>query len=681
MRHGFTLIPLLILALAGIAAAEDLSGAGPVKITADSLSHDRATSTYLAEGNVRIDWEDATLTADRASVDQQKNQALAEGGVTLVKEGDVLRSDRLAIDIVTGEGEVINGDLFVPRNNFHLRAGRLARTGPEDYRMESGSFTTCDGDDPSWSFSAKRLDVTLEEYATARDAIFYIKDFPVFYFPYLIFPVKTERQSGFLFPRIGSSTKKGFYLDLPYYWAISPSQDVTFNLDLQTRRGVGTGADYRYIRRQGSDGQARGYGIYDTDRSRFRGDLEAKHREFFSDTLYAKGDIAVVTDRDFYRDFSTDTGIYNRQLLDSSVSLTKTWENSVLAGEVRYVQDLEAPNNRLTLQRLPSITYTLLERQLPVLPLSFGLDASFVNFYREEGGQGRRIDLHPVLSHRAPIPGGALMLWGGYRQRLYDSSSEGDAGFRSSGIADAGAVATTTLERVYEPRWGAVERVRHTLIPELGYRFVDSKNQEGLPFFDFNDRVVGQSMATWGISNFFTGRIGGGDLPEYRELAYLRLSQGYELSGSRRDLLTLTDPARPWTDIRIESRFTPVKQLSLSADSRFDPYRLSFSTAAVAGEVNDGEGNMAGIGYRTARGVVEYLEGRLGVALVKPLLFNYTGRYSFDRAGFLESLYTVEFKRQCWSLTFSFRDRPDNREFLVGFTLSGIGAVGPVKAF
>ena len=78
-----------------------------------------------------------------------------------------------------------------------------------------------------------------------------------------------------------------------------------------------------------------------------------------------------------------------------------------------------------------------------------------------------------------------------------------------------------------------------------------------------------------------------------------------------------------------------------------------------------------------SRGVVNYLEGRLGLNLVKPFVFNYTGRYSFDRGDFLEGYYVVEYKRQCWSLMLSFRDRPDNREVLVGFTLSGVGALGP----
>lgn len=665
------------------AGADEWTASGPVKIEADSLSHSENTGTYDAAGNVRIQWDAATLTSEKASLDQGKRRAVAEGRVKLVRQGDVLESDRLDIDFATQRGEVTNGDLFVRKSNLHVRGKKIAKLGEDEYRLEQGSFTTCDGDDPSWRFSASDLDVTLEGMAVGRNALFYVGKIPVFYTPYILFPVKVERQSGFLFPRIGSSTKKGFYLDQPYYWALSPSQDLTLDLDIQTRRGVGLGADYRFIRSEGNDGEIRGYGIYDTSQSRFRGDVELKQRETLLPGLDAKADVNLVSDRDFYRDFSVATGIYNRQLLDSSLSLTKRWEDASLAGELRYVQDIEAANNRLTLQRLPTVNYTLLGRRFGHLPAYVSLDSSLTNFYREEGQTGQRLDVRPVVTVMMPIPGGAASAWAGYRQRLYRATDDAvGGGGRGSGIADAGAALATWIERTYDKPVGNFQRFKHSVIPEVGYRLVERKDQESLPFFDFNDRVLGQSLVTWAVSNFITGKTtdaAGG--AEYRELVWLKLSQSYTLRGERRDLLTLADQARPFSDVRIEARVNPLKRLSLFTDNRFDTYHARFSTASLSGDLKDDDGNLAGVGYHMSRGVVEYLEGRLGLSLVKPFVFNYTGRYSFDRGAFLEAVYAVEYKRQCWSLTFSFRDRPDNREFLVSFALAGIGPVGPVRAF
>jgi len=64
----------------------------------------------------------------------------------------------------------------------------------------------------------------------------------VLYFPYLIFPVKTTRQSGVLFPYLGySSDKLGFDVEVPVFWAISDSTDATFYQRYMTRGGTNRG--------------------------------------------------------------------------------------------------------------------------------------------------------------------------------------------------------------------------------------------------------------------------------------------------------------------------------------------------------------------------------------------------------------------------------------------------------
>jgi LPS-assembly protein len=219
-----------------------------VTIAADTMILENRSSTYRAEGNVRAYRAGLTLLADSIIYRATENEAIAEGKVVMEKGGDTLRSDRLSLNLMTEQGEMSNSDLFFKKNNLHIRSAKVAKVGTADYHLEKGTFTTCDGDSPSWHFSASAMDVTLEEYATGRNAVFYVGDVPLFYTPYILFPVKRERQSGFLMPRIGNSTKKGFSLDLPYYWAISASQDATFDLDIQAKRGVGAGLDYRFLR-------------------------------------------------------------------------------------------------------------------------------------------------------------------------------------------------------------------------------------------------------------------------------------------------------------------------------------------------------------------------------------------------------------------------------------------------
>jgi len=653
-----------------------------VTLKADTLSVDVPADSYRAKGSVEITQEGVSLLADSVVYRRLTADALAEGGIFLERGGDTLKGDRLSLNMISQQGELMNGELFIKKSNFRVRADRLEKTGAEDYRMERGSFTTCDGDNPSWRFEARKVVVTLEEFATARDAVFYVGDIPLLYTPYLIFPVNTERQSGLLLPKLGHSTKKGFYLEQPYYWAINPSQDATFTLDIETSRGVGMGVDYRYLRPHGSEGLLQAFGIYDNNAAKLRAELDQKHLEMLSPNLTLASNIHLISDRDYYLDYGELSGDYNRQLLESSASFNRRWERYGLTGEVRYTEDLEAPNNKATLQRLPAVGFVAAGEKLG--PLFFSMDSAFINFQRQEGLTGQRLDLHPRLTYYAKPTGLLdLSLYGGYQQRMY--SSKGGAaedGWQQVGQADAGGSLSLPLERVYR------ERVRHLLIPSLEYGYVQKRQDDDLPFFDYGDRVLGQSAVRWSLSSVVTGKFAQeGGAAEYRDLLYLKLSQGYQFSGERRDLLTLVDEGHRLTDLMLEGLVTPAKGVSLSLDSRYNTVDGILSTANLGLEVK-GEGrNTALVGYRHSRDELDYLEGRFVFPLGSRFSADLLGRYSLDRSGFLESRYALEYKRQCWSIVVAYSDRvgsrdiPRDREFTVNFSLAGLGALGPVRAY
>jgi len=685
LRQFLLALSLLLACVVPSPALESmLPDSGGIKINADTVGYDKDSDSYNATGKVRIDWSGIILFADTVSFRQQDNQAVAEGNVLFIKGENTLEGTRATIDMETDKGEIQDATLFVKNGNFRLTGKTLQKTGADDYHIANGTFTTCDGDVPSWKFKAAELDVSRNDYAVGKHAVFYIKDIPVLYFPYIMYPVLEERQSGFMIPRTGASSKKGFYLEIPYYLVISPSQEATFFLDIQTDRGVGTGANYRYLMRSGGHGEANAYLIYDTNKSEMRGNFLLNHQQSFSPTLFFSSNIELTLDREFYRDYGESTGEYNKQYLESSAFITKHWERFSLTSELRYTEDLYAENNKATLQELPILTFTGLKQQLADTPFYVSLDSTFTNFYRQSGLQGQRLSVHPMLSfYSSPIAGIESAAWVGYLQRFYNAYGGDTASVaRDSGIPDVGASLSATLSRVYDLEWGNLKRIKHSIIPEISYSYLPVKNQDSLPFFDFVDRQVAQNMLSYSITNYLTGKFPSPDSPAtYRDLAYLRISQGYEFSGTRRDILTLVDDQRSFTDVRIEARVNPTDRLSLLLDSRFNIYQTNFSTINIAADVSDSAGNSARLGYRFSRDEVRYLEGGVAISYIEPFVFHYMTRYSIDTKDFLESYYSLEFKQQCWGLIFSYRERPGDRSFLVSFTLSGIGALGKFKAF
>ena len=90
---------------------------------------------------------------------------------------------------------------------------------------------------PDWKITGKNMTVTIEGYGTIHHAALWAKQVPVLYSPYLIFPAKTERQSGLLVPEAGYSERNGFQFSQPFYWAINDQSDATFTFEHIANRG------------------------------------------------------------------------------------------------------------------------------------------------------------------------------------------------------------------------------------------------------------------------------------------------------------------------------------------------------------------------------------------------------------------------------------------------------------
>jgi LPS-assembly protein len=675
-RTSILLLALLFVVPAGVRGEEM-----PVGITADHIISEGNGDAVTATGNVRITRDDMTLLADTVSFDRAEETAVAEGHVIMERKGDILRGDRVNLDFGARNGLITNAFLEIKQGGIRVRGDEIEKIGDKKYVVSGGSLTMCEADPPAWRFSASDISIG-EKYASGRHVIFSVADVPVFYFPYLLVPVSRERQSGFLLPRLGASSKKGFFLDIPYYFNINPSQEATAYLDFQTKRGVGVGADYRYLRPNNGSGSANGYMIYDLSQDRFRGMLSERHQEYFSPSFSFKSSVELTTDQDFYRDFGDTSGDYNRQFLETNVFFTKNGEFWSLTPQIKYVYDLNAVNNTGTLQQLPTISFTGIKRPL-LDPLFFSVNSDFTNFYRETGLQGQRARIAPLLTfYASPSPLLDVSIWGGYQQAVYNTYGAPDNGGTFYGTATTGVSASSTLTRVYDVNRGALERVRHVLIPELSYLFVDSFVTTPPSFFDYSDKLTNQSVLTWSLTNYVTGRFRAADgVSEYRELLFLRLSQGYDFRQTGPNLLTPGVDSRHFTDLRLETRINPLKNLSLLTDTRFNVYDVRFSSVDVVTEYRGDDADTASFGYHYASNSWDYLEARLGVHLTRQVLLHYTGRYIVPGSRFLENAVSIEYRHQCWGVTFSYLNRQNDTSFIVSFSLAGIGSIGKMKAY
>lgn len=690
----------------------------PIVLTADQLDYDGENKVVQARGAVTLQQGETTLAADELVWQETTRDAAAQGQVRLAEPTAELQGDSLQANLATGLGVARDGRVFVRERNFHLAGDEIERLGEATYHVTGGRFTTCDGEIPDWRFTADQVDVTLGRYATARNVWFEVRNQPVLYLPYLLFPVKSERESGFLLPRAGYSSRKGGMLSLAWYEVIDRHLDATVYLDYLSRIGVGKGLEYRYILKDGNAGEALFYhvtGLQDED------DAQEELREKKNDTFALKwkhngnlpgkvrlsADVDYVEDIEFFEDFGDTAEEYNRDYTVSTIMLQRSWKNLNLTVLSEYIRNLEGDNDA-TLQRLPEVNLSLPLRRLGDSLFYLQAENILTNFDRRKGVDGQRFYFHPELS--APLnPGRWLELTPkvALHGRYYNVDSTAPGMSRSdyddeSLVAEYALKANTRFSKVFPFAYGGFEKLKHSIEPEITYAYIPEGSQEKLPYFDIYDRIGAANLTPYfdvydltrptnivgyALVNRLTARaIDAAGNRSYRELLNLRLSQFYDVALARDDS---QQNAEEFSDLRVELQASPTPESSLNLDAWIPVYGdQRFSRITASAGYAGRHGDAASLSYTYVKkedgnAPTDYLELNLATALLAPIYVNFLERYDYSDADqSLESLLNLEYRSKCWSLFLTLRNRPsiddgpDNNEIMVGFALSGIGRVG-----
>jgi LPS-assembly protein len=677
----------------------------PVTMEADKLTYDQKGGFISLEGEVKILYHNTSLRADRVLFYNQTKDVVAEGGVILIEGEDVLRCDRLELNIDTKKGVVYQGRLFLKKKNFHVTGSKAEKLGEAEYRVYDATLTSCDERVPSWKFSVKRLDVEIEGYATGLWSGFHVKNIPLLYFPWGAFPVKSERQSGFLFPEFSTSSEWGPEITIPFYWVIAPNQDATFYLErIGDKRGRGfkQGVEYRYAWSRRAQGQIKGFYIWDEryDRSlwwkqredKSRWSIFAEHDQSFPGRYYIKTNVNLVSDKDYPVDFDKDVpdealiDARSRNQLESTLMLGKDWEWGALGTEFSYFQDLTkeqkrlVDSNRVTMQRFPQATFFLYQDQFFKTPLFYEMEAEGTNFWRQDGTRGGRMDLYPRLSiPLKPYDIVRFEPWISYRETIYfpdDDPMEQYDEVTSREMFDAGASLATTISKVFPLHVGKIRGLKHIIEPELVYAYIPSVRQTDNPYFDEEDRISRFNGFTWILTNYVIGKeVNDDGTVTYPKYLFLKLYQGYDFS-----------PHLP-SEERIsnlvgEARITPFTWLSGTMDLEYNPHlrRLDVFNAGVS--FADRRGDHLNAEYRfSERYGVEEVNTELGIRIIDPLDFYFSYRHNLLDEIRIETVYGLDYRHQCWEIALRLHDinrspnrrRDDEIKVMVYVTLTGIG--------
>ncbi len=663
---------------------------GEVSVVADQIQQvGGTTNLVIATGNVEIVRGAARLLADRVELDRDTGEAIAQGKVVFYDGQDRLVGDRIDYNVRTGTGVVYNSSAF-SAPYYRLGGDRMDRVGEGVYEIRHGTFTTCEGDNPHWSFRMGSAVADLNDLIYGRDASFWVGKIPLIpWFPFFAAVLRRERQSGFLFPQFGVSSTKGFFAKVPYYWAIDDSQDLTVSLDAYADRGFGASAEYRYIMSENAAGSLSGImvsEIFADNETRAAGSV--KHAWQVTPRLSVKVDANVVSDDTLLREYGDRLSERTQQRAETNVFVSRRWDTWNLVGNVLWYQDLTT-RRPVELQRVPDIRLEGLRQPIPGLPgFLYETQSSATYFVRDVGSDGPRVDLHPRAYRPIPVAGlftvtpfaGGRLTY--YNKRVVDQRVTRDGGFLVEETVDDSHVRTqmeggveleSRASRIWmlDGTWG-LAGVQHVIEPRVTWTEIRGLNQKGNPQFDpAIDKIGKVSEVAYSITQRLNAKTQAGPNQEPVRWEAVRLTVAQIFN-----LLPAAD--EPFKDLSAELIVQPNQHFGLRGVGAWNVYGLGMRTAyadlfALYRDVSLAVGtrfNEIGMPFTTANGSM--------AARITPYLSMRAATEWDVLAGVkVESRVGVDIHWQCWAIYLEYVDRhKDEDEFRFSVNLLGLGQIG-----
>jgi LPS-assembly protein len=642
-------------------------------------------------GGVMLSQGNRMLIAREGSMDQTSGRGTMIGAVELREPGLVLQGERAEIDLESHAASLEGVEFLLPDRGIRGEASRIRQDADGNVVMRRGFFTRCEPGNRNWRISASSVRVEKDDvFGTARNAVVRVQGVPVFYTPYIRFPVRDDRQSGFLFPNVVYSEDSGLDVGVPYYLNLAPNYDATLMPRYIENRGSGLEGEFRYLNAWQSATLQAAYlhkdDLFDgtlprDDFERLKAEglvtgefepddrwLVAVEHEGELGRVRTRIDYTAVSDRDYFRDLGNEFGLASR------IELERRGEIEYAAGGLLmrlWAQRFDRLDEGTIdpYQRLPQVDLRYASGL--VGPFEWSLDMHWASFDRENAelvginrAVGERTHVEPRI--RLPLyqPWGFLTFTGGYRHTRYALRSLPDEFDRrpDRGIGLASAHGGLFFER---PIRAYGMSVLQTLEPQVYYLYQQYEDQSGLPSFDASQLTFSYSQLF--RDNRFSGvdRIGDAnqlsvgltsrivDARSGRE--YLRASLGQIIYFRDREVTLSGAPTAADRDRtsavagELAGRLT--RTWRVTGTLIWDPNESQVDEGAIAFNYRRDNRHIANVGFR--KRLQDDVE-QVDLSAYWPLgrHYGFIGRWNYDLVNnrTIEAFGGLEYNDCCWQI-------------------------------
>ena len=526
----------------------------PVNINARALSGNANKLIY--QDDVNLTQGNKFLAADKLTYFKAQNRAVAEGNVNFVDGNVTLYSDIIETKLDSEQTTLHKADY-----QFHGRGGRgnarkIYDNGAQLYEFKSSSYSACPPGDNTWTLDSTTLYLDqAEDVGSAYNAVLKIKDIPVFYLPYVTYPLSDKRRTGLLFPSYELSETNGFSISQPLYLNIAENMDATITPTYMEARGTLVATEYRYLFAMGSGKIQAEYLGSDKIREELQGESRYlyhwDHNVTFAKNWNLSADYSRVSDEYYFNDINTNYGTRSDNQLLQTAKLSyrgKNWNSELEVRDFQILTDVNMPY-----KVMPKLAFSAYQ-PLAWKSLQLDLYSEITKFTHDDDNvySGTRIHLQPKLS--LPLYYNSLFvntelkyMLSFYQQNLPE---EKNAWYNTLDKSASRYIPSFKIHSGinFERDFTAFNNeYKQTLVPQIQYLYVPYQDQSNIGLYDTTtmqqdyyalfrdnrfsgyDRIADANQVTLGISSRFLNAQG-------REKMRFAVGQNYYLTPSKTQL-------------------------------------------------------------------------------------------------------------------------------------------------
>ena len=680
----------------------------PIRLNANSTE---ALNEHVAllEGDVQISQGYRQIRSNKATVDQIARQVDLEGDVRFREPGILLMGDSAEIDIDSKEVEFENATYVLHENAVRGSADTLTRNQDGIIVINDSTYSTCAPDDNAWQLVTNEIAIDQNSgFATVKNAQLRVKGVPVFYVPYVKFPVDDRRSSGLLFPNIETGSENGFDFAQPIYWNIAPNYDATITPRYIQKRGASVAAEFRHLNQWSYTEISGGYLTNDkggddeddidplTGQPRHLGEdrhlYQISHSGGINRPWSTFLDLNYASDEDYIRDLGN--------LSQADISQTHLQRRASIGYQTKHW------NYRLRTQDYQVITRGLADQY------SLEPEISVDGYYRFENSLVLELkNRYSIFDHSNPslVTGSRNRLdyslgwdkrwtWGYIKPQVNFKhiSYSLDAG-QNMTLADSDPSISVPVYSVdagmfFERDFNWLTDFQQTLEPRLFYVKSNFEDQSALPDFDTSaftpsysqlfsdtrfsggDRIADNDRLTIGLTSRFINKTTGQErfrVSIAQSIFYKDRRVTIMQNNSANEIAELTRDQSPLA-VEMAARFTG--NWHFTGDLIYDNRDNEVDKASIGMRYNDNQSRLLNLTYRHNRQLARIFDStdidqdieQVDISAYVPTgnNFNWVGRWNYDFTNEreLETFAGFEYNNCCWRASLVFRrwlDRQD----------------------